>query len=210
MTAICAAGAILLAYLLGSTPIGVMSARLIKGVDIRLIGSGRTGATNAYRAAGPWGLALTSVGDIFKGVIAIWAARFLMMLAPSQVWAPWVVTAAGIAAVCGHNWSIFLGFKGGAGTVTTMGILLAMNPYVAIGVAIAGLIALSIGRAASIASITVAVLMIAALVIAAATHITPWAYVVFGAVAGTLTIWALRPNIRRLLTREERRLKINR
>ena len=209
MTTIFAAGAILLAYLLGAAPIGLLAARLIKGVDIRQIGSGRTGATNAYRAAGPWGLALTSVGDIFKGVIAIWTARFLMMLAPSQIWTHWIVAAAGIAAVSGHNWSVFLKFKGGAGTVTTVGILLAMNPYVAIGATFAGLIALSISRTASIASITIAVSMMAALVIAAAIHVTPWAYVVFGVVAGVLTIWALRPNIRRLLTKEERRLKTN-
>jgi glycerol-3-phosphate acyltransferase PlsY len=209
MTAVFAVGAIALAYLIGAIPIGVLSARLIKGVDIRQIGSGRTGATNAYRAAGPWGLALTSVGDIFKGVIAVWAARFLMMFTTSPDWAPWVIAAAGIAAVCGHNWSIFLKFRGGAGTVTTVGILLAMNPYVAIGVTLIGLIALSIARAASVGSITIAVVMVVALVVAAAVHLTPWAYVVFGVVAGVLTIWALRPNIRRLLTREERRLKTN-
>jgi glycerol-3-phosphate acyltransferase PlsY len=209
MTSIYAVAAIAAAYLLGSLPIGVFAARLVKGVEIREIGSGRTGATNAYRAAGPWGAAITSAGDILKGVIAVWLARFLMALAPTNGWSPWIMTLAGIATIVGHNYSIFLGFKGGAGTVTTIGVLAAMNPWVAAAVTVVGLAAIGISRMASIGSITVAVLMSFALVISAALRATPWAYVLFGVVAGALTILALRPNIRRILTKQERELKIN-
>jgi len=208
MSFVLALAAIVIAYLLGSLPMGVLAARIVKGVEIREVGSGRTGATNAYRAAGPWGLALTSLGDICKGIAAVWVARFLMFLAPA-FWAVWIEALAGIAAVVGHNWSIFLRFKGGAGTATTVGILAAMNVYVAAGITISGIIALAIGRMASIASLTIAVLMGVVLAIVAATGHGPWAYVVFGVVAGVLTIWALRPNIRRISDREERQLQTN-
>lgn len=200
---------VVLAYLLGSLPMGLFAARIVKGTDIRQVGSGRTGSTNAYRAAGPWGLALTFGGDFVKGVLAIWATRLLMMFAPPTPWLPWIETAAGIAVIAGHNWSVFLRFTGGAGTVSALGALSALNLYAAIGVSIAGLIALVIGRMASIASITIAALMGVALAIAAAFGITPWAYVAYGVIAGALTIWALRPNIKRILTKQERELKTN-
>jgi glycerol-3-phosphate acyltransferase PlsY len=209
MTILLVAVAIVLAYLLGSLPMGVLATRLVRGTEIRQVGSGRTGATNAYRAAGPWGLALTSAGDIFKGVFAVWLARLLMMLSPSSGWSSWVQALSGIAVVCGHNWSVFLKFKGGAGTVTTIGVLAAMNPYIAIGVTVAGVLALSVARMASVGSITIALLMSVALAIAAALRVTPWAYLAFGVAAGVLTILALRPNIKRILTRQERQLKTN-
>lgn len=209
MTIVYAAAAVAIAYLLGSLPIGVFATRLVKGVEIREIGSGRTGATNAYRAAGPWGAAITSAGDILKGIVAVWLARFLMMLAPTNGWSPWIMTLAGIAAVAGHNYSIFLRFKGGAGTVTTIGVLAAMNPWVAVLITVVGMAAIAISRMASIGSITVAVLMSFALVISAALRATPWAYVLFGVVAGALTILALRPNIGRIITKQERELKTN-
>jgi glycerol-3-phosphate acyltransferase PlsY len=209
MTIVYATAALVVAYLLGSLPMGVFAARLVKGVEIRHIGSGRTGTTNAYRAAGPWSAAITSGGDIFKGIVAVWLARFLMMLAPTNGWTPWIEALSGIAAVVGHNYSIFLRLRGGAGTVTTIGVLAAMNPYVAISVTVIGLIAIGISRMASIGSITVALLMSLALVISAAFRATPWAYVLFGVVGGALTVWALRPNVRRILTKQERELKTN-
>ena len=209
MTAIMSIAAISVAYLIGSLPMGVFAARLIKGVEIRQVGSGRTGATNAYRAAGPWGLAITSGGDIFKGIIALWLARFLMIFAPSSAWSPWIQALAGIAVTAGHNWSIFLKFKGGAGTVTTVGVLYGMNPYAAVGVTVAGIVAIAISRTASIGSITVAILLSVSLIISASISITPWAYVLFGVVGGAMTLIALRPNIKRLLTKKERQLKTN-
>jgi glycerol-3-phosphate acyltransferase PlsY len=84
-----------------------------------------------------------------------------------------------------------------------------MNPYVAVAVAVIGMIAIGISRMASIGSITVALVMSLALVVSAALRVTPWAYVLFGVVGAVLTIWALRPNVRRILTRQERQLKTN-
>ena len=202
--------ALVLAYLIGSVPVGVLAGKLVKGVNVREIGSGRTGSTNVYRAAGPWGMGLTCLGDAIKGMTAMGVARLVAMLAaalaPEATWLNWIEPLAGIAAVAGHNWSIFLGFKGGAGTVTTVGVLAAMNVYVVAAVIVAGLIAMLISKMASIGSITLAVAMAPALIIAAATKLTPWAFVAFGVVAGALTIYALRPNIQRIKRGQERQL----
>jgi glycerol-3-phosphate acyltransferase PlsY len=206
MTFVFAIDAILLGYLIGAVPSGLVAVRLINGTDIRHVGSGRTGATNAYRAGGPWGLGLTALGDLLKGIAVVWAARFLMMLAGAPQWAPWVEAAAGIAAVAGHNWSIWLGFRGGAGTATTVGVLAAMNLYLAIGLAVVALLAIGLARMASVGSITLALMMSVALAIGALIELTPLAYVPFGIVTGLLTIWALRPNILRILGQHERQL----
>jgi glycerol-3-phosphate acyltransferase PlsY len=206
--------ALLLAYVIGSVPVGVLAAKLVKGVNVRDVGSGRTGATNVYRAAGPWGMGLTCLGDALKGISAIAVARLAAMLStalvPNATWFGWIEPLAGIAAVAGHNWSCFLRFRGGAGTVTTVGVLAAMNIYVVAAVIGVGLIAMLLTRMASIGSITLAVAMAPALVVAAATNLTPWAFVAFGVVGGALTIYALLPNIRRIKSGQERQIQAGR
>jgi len=191
---------VLTAYIIGSIPIGVIAARLLKGIEVQRLGSGRTGTTNVYRAAGKWGAVLTSLGDAVKGILAVWISGGL-------TGSPWAVAIASVAVVAGHNWSIFLKFRGGAGTATTLGVLGAMNIYVALVLISLMIVVLIASRTASISSITVALVMGLALVVFAALGITPWPYVLFGAVAGALTIYALRPNIKRLLNGSERRLK---
>jgi len=108
-------------YLLGSIPFAYIAGRLKKGIDIRQVGSGNMGAANVMRHVG------TAVGyavfaaDIAKGLLAVFIARWLDL---SLVW----VLIAGFAAVVGHNWPVFLGFKGGRGGATTMGVFLALVP----------------------------------------------------------------------------------
>jgi glycerol-3-phosphate acyltransferase PlsY len=159
-------------------------------------------------------MGLTCLGDAIKGMLAMGIAQLVTMLAaalvPQATWLNWVEPLAGIAAVAGHNWSIFLKFKGGAGTVTTVGVLAAMNVYVVAAVVVLGLIAMLISKMASIGSITLAVAMAPALVVAAATDRTPWAFVTFGVVAGALTIYALLPNIQRIKSGQERQLPTSR
>lgn len=201
---------IALAYLLGAVPIGVLTAKWVSGVDVREIGSGKTGATNVYRATGKVGALLTVLGDALKGILALWIARVFTALAMREtayIWAPWIESLAGIAAVAGHNWSIFLKFKGGAGTVISLGVLGAINPWATaaeIGVAI---VALLISRMASIASITIAATMGFVLVTFAALGKISWAYVLYGFAGGVMTLYALRTNVLRILKKEERHLK---
>ncbi len=209
MPALLAVAAVLVSYLLGSLPIGVIVARLIAGIDVRQVESGRTGTTNVYRAAGPWGAVLTVLGDVFKGVAAVWVARVLMFvsLPPSaMMWRPWVEALAGAAAIAGHNWSVFLHFKGGAGAVTALGALGAINLHVGAVLVALGVTALIISRMASIASLTIALSMAIVLAVFAAMGASPWAYVSFGILAGLMILYALRPNIKRIMAGEERRI----
>lgn len=199
-----------LAYLLGSFPVGVLVARLVSGVDVRDIGSGKTGATNVYRATGKVGAVLTVLGDGLKGILALWQARVLTALLLGEaayVWVSWLETLAGIAAVAGHNWSVFLKFRGGAGTVITIGVLATMNPWATLALVIAALIALLISRMASVGSLTLAFAQGFVLLTFAALGLLPWAYVLFGFVGAAMTVYALRSNIGRILKKEERQLK---
>jgi glycerol-3-phosphate acyltransferase PlsY len=123
--------AIIIGYLLGSIPSAYITARLKKGVDIRQVGSGNVGALNVYRQVGPaFGLTVL-VADLVKGILAVYIARWLGL---DLVW----TCVAGFAAVVGHNWPCFLGFRGGRGAVTIMGVILPLIPIqFAIGFGIA-------------------------------------------------------------------------
>jgi len=113
--------AIVIGYLLGSIPFAYIAARLKKGVDIRQIGGGNVGALNTIREVGvAVGLAAL-FADIAKGLLAVLIAHWFGL---SLIW----VFVVGFAAVIGHNWPIFLKFKGGKGGATTMGVLLALVP----------------------------------------------------------------------------------
>jgi glycerol-3-phosphate acyltransferase PlsY len=113
--------AIIIGYLLGSIPFAYIVGRLKKGVDIRDVGGGNVGALNTYREIGPvYGLGVLAA-DIIKGVLAVFVARWLGL---SIEW----ICVAGFAAVVGHNWPVFLKFKGGKGAATVLGVLVALTP----------------------------------------------------------------------------------
>src|SRR5688500_8166847 len=114
--------AIVSAYLLGSVPAGFLLVRFYTGTDIRAVGSGRTGSTNVLRAGGGKVALMTGVLDVLKAASAVWIAQRLL---PGNEWA---AVLAGIAAIIGHNYSIFIGFKGGAGGAPTIGAAFALWP----------------------------------------------------------------------------------
>lgn len=116
--------AAVIGYLLGAIPFGLIIGRLTKGVDLREHGSHRTGATNALRTLGTSAAAAVFVLDVGKGVAAVVLARMLFADDPLVEWA---AAVAGLAAVVGHNWSIFIGFTGGRGVATSAGALGAMS-----------------------------------------------------------------------------------
>jgi glycerol-3-phosphate acyltransferase PlsY len=114
--------ATLLGYLLGSFPSGVIVSRWLTGRDPRRHGSGHTGGLNVYRLGGALPFLLTGAGDVGKGALAVWLAGWL--------WdAPWAVPLAGGAAVVGHCWSVWLGFRGGMGVGTSGGAFLLVHPW---------------------------------------------------------------------------------
>ncbi|MDY6874583.1 MAG: glycerol-3-phosphate 1-O-acyltransferase PlsY [Chloroflexota bacterium] len=188
-------------YLLGSIPVGLLAVRATTGKDVREVGSGRIGATNTLRAAGIWVALLTILGDGAKGLLAVYLARAVVGI-------PVVEALAGLAAVVGHNYSIFIGFKGGAGTMTTVGGAIGLWPWngaILLGV---GAVLIAVTRHASIASITMALLLPAVFALRAWLGGEPWVYLIHGLGTAALTLWALRPNIRRLLDGNERQVTL--
>lgn len=193
----------LFGYVVGAIPFGYVVVKLFKGIDIRHIGSGRTGGTNAIRAAGPIAGLLTGIGDVGKGTIAVWGAGWLSaQVSPSS---PVAAQAfAGVMAVIGHNHSVFLSWRGGAGTGPNVGaaagfwfpalfILLPMVPILLVATGYA-----------SVTSLTIAGLVPILFAVRALVTKAPWEYAVYGILAGTLVVWALRPNIARLKAGTER------
>lgn len=202
---------LVVAYLLGSIPTGYIAVKLLKGIDIRSVGSGSTGATNVLRTLGKGPGAFVLAIDCLKGVLAIALENWLFNLAPSQnlipatvnpVWQPWMVTLAGLAAVLGHSKSIFLGFSGGKSVATSLGILLAMNWQVALATAGVFAVVVAISRIVSLSSICGA---IAVSILMVVLH-QPIPYVLFGVVAGLYVIVRHRSNIERLLAGTEPKL----
>lgn len=114
--------AIVIAYLLGSIPFAYIAGRLIKGVDIRQVGGGNVGATNVMREVGTAAGIAVLIADIAKGTLAVFIARWLV---PTSLIPAFI---AGFAAVAGHSWSVFLGFSGGKGGATTIGVFFALAP----------------------------------------------------------------------------------
>lgn len=194
-------GMLVVGYVLGSVPVGFLIVRWVREIDIREIGSGRTGGTNVLRAAG-WEMAiLVMLVDIIKGALAVLIARWLN--GP-----PLVQALAGVTAIVGHNYSIFLRFKGGAGAMAAVGGATALWPWSSVILLLAGLVVVLTTRYASMGSITLALLIPIILAIRAAMGLGPWDYLVYGLLAALLVVWALKPNIQRLLRGEERRVDL--
>jgi glycerol-3-phosphate acyltransferase PlsY len=113
----------IVSYFIGSVPTGYLTVRLFKGADIRTVGSGSTGATNVRRVMGKrWAVFVTAV-DMLKGAFA------LLFTATAQGVAPWLLALSGFAAVMGHNYPVWLKFKGGKGVATSYGVMFFLWPY---------------------------------------------------------------------------------
>jgi glycerol-3-phosphate acyltransferase PlsY len=201
------ASTLLAAYVIGSIPFGLIVVKLMTGKDIRTVASGRTGGTNAMRAAGPWAGLLTAILDILKAAATVWLAKGVT---PNV----WVHTLAPIAAVLGHNYSIFLidrgpdrriRLHGGAGGAAAGGGAFGLWPPVAFILIPLGVLIWYITGYASITTLSIGVLTIIIFGIRAALGLGPWAYVIYGLFVEILMIWALRPNLKRLKDGTERR-----
>ena len=136
------------AYLLGSVPTGLLLAKAL-GVNIRESGSGNIGATNVYRTIGRKLGILTLVGDCLKGLIPVLIAKWLVL---PDVW----IAAIGLAALLGHVFTVFLGFKGGKGVATALGVFLGTSPLSVLVALVIFAVVLYIWRYVSLASITAA------------------------------------------------------
>jgi glycerol-3-phosphate acyltransferase PlsY len=198
---------LVLSYLLGSIPMGWLVVKILNGKDIRKIQSGRTGGTNAMRAAGLLAGLITAALDILKGMIGVWLAK---LITPEYIW---VSIFAPIFVVIGHNYSIFLiernengrfRVRGGAGGAPSTGGAIGLwPPIVIILIPIGALILFGIGYA-SVATMSIPILVTLVFAYRAWIGATPWHYIFYGIITEIILVISLRPNIRRLINGNER------
>ena len=183
------------AYLLGSIPTGLLLAKAA-GVDIRATGSGNIGATNVYRTLGRSVGVLTLVGDCLKGLLPVLLARYLQL---PDIW----VAAIGLAAFTGHVYTIFLGFKGGKGVATALGVFLGISPMSVGGAVLLFVAIVWWSRFVSLGSISAAAVM--PLLVALLDRRPPM--VLMTVIVAALVVWKHRENIKRLREGTESKFK---
>lgn len=205
-------GTVILGYILGSIPFGLLIVKIKTGKDIRQVESGRTGGTNAVRAAGFGAGLLTAILDILKGAASVWLAEILLPDADLfHVLAP-------IGAILGHNYSLFLisreadgklRFHGGAGGAPALGGAMGLWPWMFPIVFGAGaIIWFSIGIA-SLTTMAIGLVVIIVFAIRVSLGLQEPIDIWYGILAEILLLWALRPNIKKLLAGQERVVKFS-
>ena len=190
------AATILIGYLLGSFPTGLLVGRLAGIGDVRGYGSGKTGFTNSLRTMGIRWAALVLLVDAAKGAAPVLIGQLVFD-------EPWAAALGGVAAVIGHTWPVFAGFRGGRGVATAFGAFIAVSPLAAVAVLVIGLIALALFRYASVMSIVGVFAGFIAIVALVFTDQAAEPYLLFG----LLTMLAVElnhlSNIKRLLAGTE-------
>ncbi len=187
--------AIVLGYLIGAVPTGLLLVRLLRGEDIRQHGSGNIGTVNVYRVAGPGVASVVLAVDILKGLVPV-------VLASRLGGGPAVVVLSGLAAIAGHNWSVFLGFRGGKGIATSYGVLLGLWWPAAAVAAGLWVVVVALTRYASLGSLV----GVASVPFTLWRSHQPWEYTAFGVVAALFAIYRHRGNIQRLVAGTELRI----
>ena len=187
-------------YLLGSIPFGLIAGKLYRRIDVREHGSGSTGMTNVIRTVGvPMG-ALVLLLDMGKGVGAVALARYALD-APEAAQG-----AAALAAIAGHNWPVFIDFRGGRGPATGWGALLILWPIAGLVASVVGLALVAITRYVSLGSVTATLVGCAVLAVACLAGAAPMGLIWFAAIGCAFVVGRHRGNIERLLKGEERKL----
>jgi len=191
------------AYVIGATPFGYLAGKL-RGVDIRQHGSGNIGATNVFRVLGRKVGIPVFIFDIVKGWLPVMVARW--MVEARDIPSDWPTIAAGVGAVLGHNFTFWLGFRGGKGIATSAGILLALLPIPLAAAMTTWLLLFFTTRYVAIGSIGAAIMVPLATIILYVWRGDPGPPLVgFSLLLGLLAIWRHRSNIRRLLNGTESR-----
>jgi glycerol-3-phosphate acyltransferase PlsY len=197
-------GVVVLSYLIGSIPTAYIFGRVMKNIDIREHGSGNVGATNAFRVLGKVPGTAVLIIDIIKGIVPIVVVAGF--LAPY----PFGRIAAAVGAVCGHNWTCFLNFKGGKGIATTLGVLIGLTvaiPEARVAVLLcvaAWIVSFLISGIVSVSSIIAAV----ALPILMVVFNVPTSLIILSVVFCVFVVFRHRPNIQRFLKGQEPKVRM--
>ena len=203
--------ALVIGYLLGSIAFGVIMGRLWTRQDVRSYGSGRTGATNVLRTAGYRAAVPTVLLDIGKGALAFHVARFIMgadtvMIGGYALGVPLVAGLAGLAAVMGHVWPIFLKFKGGRGVSVVFGMMLMVHWPAALAGFVLGISTVFISRYVSLGSLVMASSVAIVSIVYYARGALRLEFLIVGLISTALLFLWHKDNIRRLLAGSERRI----
>ena len=192
-------------YLLGAVPFGLLIARLVRRIDVREYGSGNTGASNVLRAAGVWPALAVLVLDTGKGVLAVVLAK---VIDPS----PSLEVAAALSVLIGHNWSVFLRFRGGKGSATGIGSFCAMSPLAGLIMLAVGLPFIALFRYVSLGAIigavtaVVSTLLLAIFAPSLPLGVPSLTYLLYPSIGAPLILLKHRENIVRLTKGQERKL----
>lgn len=193
----------LVAYLAGSVPVGILVARASGGADPRTIGSGRTGGTNALRALGRKWAAVVVTGDLLKGALPILLARFV------TGGDPLAEALCGVCAVAGAIWSVFAGFRSGRGVGTGVGTMLVIQPLAVLLAAPVFVVVILLTRYVSLGSLVGSAAMLPAMLLfLLVAPGTPLSYVLYAAVGAGFIWLAHSDNIDRLLHGTERKFDL--
>ncbi len=191
---------LLISYLLGSIPTGFLVGKFLKNIDLRFIGSGSTGATNVLRNVGKWPALFVFIIDVLKGFVAVKIAQHYSNI-------ELIVVLAGISAITGHIWPIWLSGKGGKAVATGLGMFLALSWQV--GLASLGIFLTILARSkyVSLSSISAAILLPIFMFLKLLEFDHP--FFLISLIVSILVIWKHRTNIRRLLKGEESKINQN-
>ena len=192
-------------YLTGSIPSGWLAGKLMRGIDIRDYGSGVTGTANVLRSLGLWPALLVLVVDVLKAYVTVLATWYIFEPHDGANTAHNLQAVAGVAAIVGHDWPAYLGFRGGKGVAATYGAFAAMLFF---PLSVPGLLAVAVAivlvfRYMSLMSVTTVLMGGAAFLGLALAGIVPYAFAIFGGIASALVLFRHRENIRRLLAGTE-------
>jgi acyl phosphate:glycerol-3-phosphate acyltransferase len=190
-------------YLLGSVPSGWLVMKVYRNQDLRKLGSGNIGAANVFRAGGPGAFALTLIADGLKGFIPVMVG-IVLGLGDNEI----ALATIGLAAVIGHTWSLYLGFKGGKGVATSGGVLLALAPVALVLALTTWFLIIRLTRVASLASLSAVAVGFFSLIVLhligwQAWRPVGWSVVVLGVALTGLVLYRHRSNIERLATGRE-------
>ena len=191
---------ILISYLLGSIPTGFLIGKYLKNIDLRLIGSGSTGATNVLRNVGKWPALFVFIIDVGKGLISVKIAQYYADQSLIEV-------LAGISAISGHIWPIWLKGKGGKAVATGLGMFLALSWKVGLASLGIFLIVLAKSKFVSLSSISAALLLPIFMFFNLGNFIHPYFFI--SLIVSLLVIWKHRTNIKRLIKKEESKINQN-
>ena len=195
-------GVIIIGYLLGSIPFGVIIGKLVRGIDVREHGSGSMGMTNVMRTVGAKAGLIVLILDLLKGSGAVALAWLIFYSAPDST-VHWGQMAGGAVAVIGHSWPVYIGFRGGRGISTAFGAILVISWPIGLICLATFLLMVAIFRYISLGSISGAIALVIAMVISYIYDWEPISYLAFALVVAPIIIFRHRANIKRLLSKTE-------